>query len=98
MSLGSQFFKQNFHFCFMPTVRNLLCLSMFFKMFVRWVRTICPPSFIISLVIPPIAWDLCLFILFIALSTSSSVKSDISSVSGLDFIVLSCMGTVLGIE
>ena len=36
----------------------------------------------------------CLSILVMALSTSSSVNSGISSVSGLDFIVLSGVGTV----
>ena len=46
----------------------------------------------ISLVIPSTPWALCLFILFMALSTSSSVNSGISSVSGLDFIVLSGVG------
>ena len=58
------------------------------------MRTIGPPSFIISLVIPSTTWALCLFIHFMALSTSSSVNSGISSVSGLDFIVLSGVGTV----
>ena len=48
--------------------------SILLKAFVVWVRTICPPSFIISLVIPSIPWVLCLFILFMALSISSSVK------------------------
>ena len=57
--------------------------------------TIGSPSFIMSLVIPSTPWALCLFILFMALSTSSSsVNSGISSVSGLDFIVLSGVGTV----
>ena len=41
-----------------------------------------PSSYIISLVIPSIPWTLCLFILFMALSTSSSVNSSISFVSG----------------
>ena len=63
-------------------------------MFVRKVRRIGPPSFIISLVILSIPWALCLLILFTALSTSSSVNSGISSVSGLDLIVLSGVGTV----
>ena len=58
------------------------------------MRTIGPPNFITSLVIPSTPWALCLFILFMALSTSSSVNSGISSVSGLDFIVLSGVGTV----
>ena len=57
------------------------------------MRTTGPPSFIISLVIPSIPWALCLFILFMALSTSSSVNSGTSAVSGLDFIVLSGVGT-----
>ena len=52
------------------------------------------------LIILSIPWALCLFILFMALSTSSSVNSGISSVSGLDFIVLSGVprGHCLGIE
>ena len=54
---------------------------------------ICPHSFIL-LVIPSIPWVLCLFILLMALSVSSSVNLDISSVSRLDFIVLSSVGTV----
>ena len=47
----------------------------------------------ISLVIPSVPWALCLFVLFMALSTSS-VNSGISSVPGIDFIVLSGVGTV----
>ena len=68
---------------------------MLLKMFVGKVRAIGPPSLItISLVIPSIPWPLCFFILFMALSTSSSVNLGISSVSGLDFIVLSGVGIV----
>ena len=52
-----------------------------------------PPRFITSLVIPAIPWALCLFILFMGLSTSS-VNLGFSSVSGHDFIVLSGVGTV----
>ena len=37
---------------------------MLLKMFVRCVRTICPSSVIISLIIPSIPWALCFFILF----------------------------------
>ena len=43
-------------------------------------------------------WALRRFIFFMALSTSSSVKSGISSVYGLDFIAPSDVGTILGIE
>ena len=38
--------------------------SMLLKMFVRLVRTICPPSFIISLVIPSRPWGLYLYFFF----------------------------------
>ena len=77
----------------MPTVRNLLCLSCVWKMFVREVTRICPSSFIISFVIPCIPWALC-FSFCMVLSTSYSAISEISSVSGLDFIVLSVVGTL----
>ena len=94
MSLGSPFLNKITIFASYQLSGICFVFSMLIKIFVREVRTLCPPSLIITLAVPSIPLALCLFILFVVLSTSSSVNSGITSVSGLDFIVLYAVGTV----
>ena len=60
-------FKQNYYFCFMQTVRCLLCLYYLLKVFVRQVRKLCPPPSLITLVILSIPRALCIFCPFCGL-------------------------------